>query len=298
MKIAAIQSKKNFWYDTNSRNDYPLSKCIALRDEFMEKEFLLIEQALKEGNDLVVTIEAFNASINLDDNRYDFSEVCEPLDGELMARFCDLSKKYGAYIVAGLYTTKDKKAYNSACLFSPDGRLAQVHNKVHLPAGEELSITHGDSYRIFKTPFGNIGMLVCWDLQFPEAARELALMGADIICCPTWGCEDIYVRCRAYENSITLAIAMGVCSDSEIWEGCDPSCIIDNMGNISAIGTREGSQIVSCELDIKKEPAPQYGSERYTKHSSMRRTRLTQRRPDSYKQITEKIPPLYKRYTI
>ena len=291
MRISVIQSRLAFAYDPKNPGSYDLEKCTELCEKFLGREFEQIERVLKEGSNLVVTIEGFNATVRPDDDRYHFPDIAEPLDGELMKRFLTLTRKYGAYIVAGLYTSQNGKAYNSAVLFGPEG-IVGVHNKVHLPAGEENGITPGDKYEVFETEFGNIGMLVCWDLQYPEAARELALKGADIIACPTWGCESIYVNCRAYENSVTLAVAMGV----PLCDTCYPSCIIDNMGNTVAVASRELSQTLSADIDIKAEPAPQYGSEGVTGHTSMRHTRAVQRRPDTYKTICEQNPPILNRY--
>lgn len=295
MKITVLQSQPAFSYDIHNPGDFDLEKCIRLSNEFLDKEFARMEEFLQQGTKFLVTIEGFNATVSPEDPRYNYAEVAEPLDGPLMQRFCALTKKYDAYIVGGLFTSQNGKAYNSAILFGPEG-IVGVHNKVHLPAGEEIGITPGDKFEVFDTPYGKIGMLVCWDLQFPEAARELALLGADLIACPTWGCELKYVPCRAYENSVTLAVAMGIPYGIPLWDGCDPSCIVDNMGNVLGIAGKEGPDAVTIDVDIKKEPAPQYGSENYTGFTSMRRTRLIQRRPDTYKEVSAPVPAVMKRY--
>ena len=296
MKIGVLQSRLPIGYDTRNPGDFDFEKCRRLSAEFMDREFVKLENALADGVKLIVTVEGFNVSVNCDDTRYDFAQAAEPLDGPLMKRFCALSGKYGAYIVAGLYTRQNGRVYNSAVLFGPEGTIEGIHNKVHLPAGEEIGVTPGDRFRVFDTPYGKIGMLVCWDLQYPEAARELALQGADLICCPTWGCEMKYVPCRAYENSVTLAVAMGLPAGAPLWAGCDPSCVVDNMGDVAALAGREQEGVVTAEIDVRREPAPQYGSERYTGHTSMRQTRLSQRRPDTYREIVKERPALADRY--
>ena len=295
MKISVLQTKQDFWYGPDQLEDFPLERCIAAYNAHMDAEFAKLEEILRQGTKLLVTIEGLNWLVNPMDPRYDFAQMAEPLDGPLMQRFCALSKKYGAYIVGGLYTAQNGRAYNSAVLFGPEGTIVGVHNKVHLPAGEELDITPGDKFEVFETLYGNIGMLVCWDLQFPEAARELALLGADIIAVPTWGCEMKYVPCRAYENSVTLAVAMGMPGDGKL-DYRDPSCIVDNMGNVLAAGSRTQADVVTAEVDIRKEPAPQYGSEVFTGWDSMRRTRLSQRRPETYRETVKPVPEVMKRY--
>ncbi len=296
MRICVFQSKQPFDYDVNSPGVYDREYCLALGEEYYEREFRRMDEVLSKGVDLLVTIEAFNVLVKPFDNRYDFADFACTLDGELVGRFLSLSKKHGAYIVAGLHTLEYGKVYNSAVLCGPDGKIVGVYHKVHLPAGEEKYTEAGDKYEVFETPFGNIGMLVCWDLQYPEAARVLALMGADLIVCPTWGCELTYVPARAYENSVTLAVAMGIPANEPLWEINAPSCIVDNMGRVLAMARRDGEDAVFADIDIKKEPEPQYGSQWHTGHTSMRRTRLSQRRTDTYSLLTEGNPPLKKRY--
>ena len=72
--------------------------------------------------------------------------------------------------------------------------------------------------------------------------------------------------------------------------------MVDNMGNILGIANRETSDAVTVDVDILAEPAPQYGSETFTGFTSMRRTRLIQRRPDTYKEVVAPSPALLKRY--
>lgn len=296
MKIAILQSKQPFDYDVKNPKEYDREYCLKLGKEYYDREFSRMEDALAAGAKLLVTIEAFNVLVKPQDERYDFSDFAEPKDGALMKRFSALAERYSAYIVAGLHTLEEGKVYNSAVLFAPSGKIEGIYHKVHLPAGEELYTLPGDSYEVYETPYGNIGMLVCWDLQYPEAARILALKGADIIVCPTWGCEMTYVPARAYENSVTLAVAMGIPANVPLWEINSPSCIIDNMGRVVAMARREGEDLIFADIDIKKEPEPQYGSAYYTGHTSMRRTRLSQRRPDTYGYLCEKSVELMKRY--
>ena len=296
MKIAVLQTKQPFDYNPSAPGVYDREYCLKLGEEYYEREFARMEFALSEGAKLLVTIEAFNQLIKPQDTRYDFREFAERVDGALMKRFCALSKKYSAYIAAGLLTLEEGKVYNSAVLFTPEGEIGGIYHKVHLPAGEELYATPGDSYEVYETPYGNIGMLVCWDLQYPEAARILALKGADIIVCPTWGCEMTYVPARAYENSVTLAVAMGVPANIPLWEINSPSCILDNMGKVCAMAKRDTEDLIFADIDIKAEPKPQYGSAYHTGHTSMRHTRLSQRRPDTYGYLAEAEVKLMERY--
>ncbi len=259
--------------------------------------FKMLEQAAAEGADLAVTIETVNGIGALGDARLSYPEIFEGVDGPQVKRFSEAAKRHRMHIVAGLLLTIDGKTYNCAVLFDSKGEIVGIHKKVHLPAGEEINVAYGDKFEVFHTEIGNIGMLVCWDMQFPEAVRELALGGADLICCPTLGWENIYGLARAYESSVSIAAAMAA------WEGgyteyCDPSCIVNNMGRIIAAGPRAGVAVVTADLDITKEPDPQYGSQAFYPSHSMRKTRFSQRRPETYRLINAPLEetPLYKRY--
>lgn len=291
MLISVIQSKQRFDYDPTNPKDFDLEKCRAATNPMIEEGFDMIEKAAADGSKLIVTIEGFNSPLSVHDKRYSFLDIAEPMDGSMIKRFSKIAARYGSYIVAGIYTKRDNKVFNSAVLFGPAGKIVGIFDKVHLPAGEEWHVTPGDKYPVFETEYGNIGMLVCWDMQYPEAARELSLGGADIIALPTWGWENIYGLCRAYENSVYVAAAMGIpCLKNGLWDSNDPSCIVDNMGKILAVGGRNCFQIVTMEVDIKKEPQPQYGSGQITGLSSMRQIRAMQRRPDTYKLIVRNKP--------
>ena len=296
MKISVIQQKFEFGYDHEGEPP-SLEMLTARAEERLDECFLMIGEAAKAGCDLAVTIETVNAKTALGDVRYPYTELYEGTDGKCARRFSEAARRHKIYIVAGLLLSIDGAADNCAVLFDRRGEIVGIHKKVHLPAGEELHVAAGDRYDVFDTEFGKIGMLVCWDMQFPEAARELALGGADLICCPTLGWENIYGLSRAYENSVNIAAAMRV-FDKDDPSLVSPSCIVDNMGSIVASAEVGRVCVATAEIDIKKEPAPQYGSTRYYPSRSMRKTRLSQRRPDTYRlaSLPNEETPLYRKY--
>ena len=293
MKIAVLQQYAPVTY--NRFKELPnLDDLKAMGEKSVERCLELIDEAALKGAELCVTIETVNAYIALGDTRFTYTET---LDGETVKRFSEAAKRHKMHIVAGLALSIDGSPYNTAVLFDDNGEIIGIHKKVHLPAGEELHFSHGDRLEVFETKFGRIGMLVCWDMQFPEAARELALADVDLIACPTYGWENIYGLSRAYENSVY--IAAGMCTYRHgLWPENDPSCIVDNMGRILAACERDSEGIATAEVDIKKEPATQYGSENYYPSNSMRKTRFSQRRPEVYRLINKPNAetPLYKRY--
>ncbi len=296
MKISIIQQKMGVGY---GYGDEPLAlDLLRINTENRLNEcFSLIEQAAKEGTDLAVTIETVNLYTALGDTRFAYTDLYGGTESEIVKRFSAAAKNFGIYIVAGLLLTLEGKAYNCAVLFGRQGEIVGIHRKVHLPAGEELHVSAGDRFDVFPTELGNIGMLVCWDMQFPEAARELALGGADLICCPTLGWENIYGLSRAYENGVTIAAAMSA-TDGEYSNLCSPSCIVDNMGNIVKAAASNYVGVITAEVDILREPAVQYNSHLFYPSHSMRKTRFSQRRPETYRLQNRPLceTPLYLRY--
>ena len=296
MKISLLQQIPRSGY--GSLGELELDVLKELSTLTLEDTFEMIDEAGRRGSDLAVTVEGINMHLHWADMRWPYPEVYEGLDSPLVRRFCQSAQKWKMHIVAGLYLTIEGKTYNCAVLIDDEGRIIGIHRKIHLPAGEEYQVTHGDRIEVFDTKLGRIGLQVCWDMQFPETARIQALMGADLLVVPTWGWENIYGLCRAYENSVYIAAAMGVGSSAGLPDSTDPSCVVDNMGRIIASGDRFHAAVITCDVDIHKEPEPQYGSEHFMNAASMRQTRFSQRRPDCYELIDQPLvqTPLYARY--
>ena len=135
----------------------------------------------------------------------------ETVPGETTAMICELCRKLDIYAVVGLLEREESKIYNSAFVAGPQGLVAN-YRKCHLPIlGIDRFADKGDALPVIELPFARIGILICYDLRFPEAARSLALRGIDILIIPTnWpeGAEsspDFLSRARAWENRIFVA---------------------------------------------------------------------------------------------
>ena len=109
-----------------------------------------------------------------------------------------IAKKYNLYIVAGIYEKDGDTVYNTAVLISRTGEYAGKYRKVCLPREEiQGGITPGKSLPVFDTDFGRIGLMICWDVFFPEPARTLAHKGAEVIFLPIWGGNLTLAKARA-----------------------------------------------------------------------------------------------------
>ena len=134
-----------------------------------------------------------------------YVEASEPVPGPSTEYLGSLARQHKMYIVAGLLERDGPVVYNTAVLMDREGKLAGRYRKVTLPREEiEGGVTPGDSYPVFDTDFGRIGMMICWDLQFPEVAQNLAMNGAEVILMPIWGGNLTLASARAIENQIWL----------------------------------------------------------------------------------------------
>ncbi|MBI5021440.1 MAG: acyltransferase [Ignavibacteriales bacterium] len=158
--------------------------------------------------DLYVLPELFNTGYNF----IDLSEVqslAERSDGYTFQAIAEFAKKRKCYIVYG-FTEKAESFFNSCALVGPEG-LIGVYRKIHLFYREKLFFATGNlGFPVFDLPFGKIGLMICFDWIYPEAARTLALKGANLIAHPSNlvmpYCPDAMIT-RCLENKIFSATA-------------------------------------------------------------------------------------------
>jgi predicted amidohydrolase len=171
-----------------------------------------------------------------------YSDVSEAVPGPSTEFLGSLASQYNIYIVAGLLEQDGPVIYNTAVLIDREGKLAGKYRKVSLPREEiEGGITPGNSYPVFDTDFGRIGMMICWDLQFPEVARQLTIQGAEVIFMPIWGGNLTLASARAIENQVWL-----VSSSYDMKTG-----IFDLEGELIA-EANEQDPVVVVEVDLNQ----------------------------------------------
>ncbi|MBT3382663.1 MAG: carbon-nitrogen hydrolase family protein [Prolixibacteraceae bacterium] len=171
-----------------------------------------------------------------------YIEVSETIPGPSTKFLGQLAKKHNMYIVAGIYEKEGPVVYNTAILLGRDGELQGKYRKVALPREEiDGGITPGENFPVFDTDFGKIGMMICWDVFFPEPARMLALNGAEVIFMPIWGGNLTLAKARSIENQIYL-----VSSTYGMKTG-----VFDKNGKIIVEGTEE-NPVVVVEVDLNQ----------------------------------------------
>lgn len=139
-------------------------------------------EAVNNGANLIVLPELTNTGYFFQ-NRQDAFDHAEAVpDGPSVGSWEDFARHHQVYLVAGLTEREGSKLYNTGVLVGPDGFIGK-YRKAHLWNLEKLWFTAGDSgFPVFDTPIGRIGLLICWDIWFPEVPRILSQQGADIIC--------------------------------------------------------------------------------------------------------------------
>jgi predicted amidohydrolase len=152
-------------------------------DETFARIERVLEQARRRGASLVVLPESALGGYMREPLPHESAPVLPPAldpDGPEIARLVRLA---GDMVICAGYTEAGPdRPYSAAVCVSGDGVLGR-HRKVHLPPAERFAFSAGDGFAAFDTPVGRIGMLLCYDKLFPEAARTLALDGAEIIAC-------------------------------------------------------------------------------------------------------------------
>jgi predicted amidohydrolase len=157
--------------------------------------------------------------------------------------FRRLANTYKTHIVCGSFIKKVKKKYfNTSLLINNKGNIVLEYRKNNLWLSERKYLDYGEKMACVETPLGKIGIIICWDLTFPEASRRLARRGAEIICCPSYwtvdqtgilerhlsGNEKIFVNsicpARAIENEVLFIYANGAgvakySQQTEMWRG-------------------------------------------------------------------------------
>jgi predicted amidohydrolase len=170
-----------------------------------------------------------------------FTEVAQRVPGPTINLIAQRANDYGIFVAFGMVTKEKVESvlYNSAILVGPDGELIEVYNKVHLRGEERMAFREGYRLPVAETEIGSIGLMVGYDLAYPEVARCMAMDGADLICClANWEAADIdewkiYLRSRAYENSLFVAGANRVGEDVTLNYGGE-SMIIGPRGEVFA----------------------------------------------------------------
>jgi len=267
----------------------------------LEKAITKIIEAAKKGANIVCLQELFTSLYFCDIEDYDNFKLAESIPGKTTDELCKVAAEHQVVIIASLFEKRTEGLYhNTTAVIDADGKYLGKYRKMHIPDDpaffEKFYFTPGDlGYKIFETKFAKIGVLICWDQWYPEAARITALMGAEILFYPTaigWAtAQDEATNTEQYNAWQTIqrshAVANGVHVVSvnrvgfeqegamKFWGG---SFVSNPFGTLIYKASHELEEVTVVEIDTQK-------TDHYRTHWPF----LRDRRIDSYEPITKRF---------
>jgi len=218
----------------------------------------------------------------------------EPL---FLEQVTPIARQYRMMVAACYYRAEGDGLFNDAVLVGREGETVGMYHKVHLPCPLDWPMTEagvftaGSTFPVFETDIGRVGFLICYDIEFPEAAACLALNGADLILHPTVGYNfpdeeevvaEARLRARAVDNSLALAYA-------NFGPAPGRSAIYTANGNQVACAGRGVDALAVADVDLRARRPMHWGDLGYEDH---RDQLARKRRPDTYGVLTQSRPPL------
>ena len=234
--------------------------------ENVEKALAYVAEAAAAGAQLVTLPETFHFRGPSAARR----ESAERIPGPLSERLSASAKEHGIFLLAGSYNElhddeADSRTFNTSQLFGPDGATLATYRKIHLfdaviagkvKAMESSRNRPGDRAVVADTPFGRVGMTVCYDLRFPELYRTLAQAGATILFAPSNFAErtgrdhwEPLIRSRAIENGAFVIAPATIGNGGTSFEAFGRSMIVDPWGTVVACAPDvEGVTVTTVDL--------------------------------------------------
>lgn len=157
----------------------------------IKKAKSLVRAAAANGANIILLQELFETPYFCQDQLADHFALAAPFEGnKLIAEFAALAKELGVVLLVSFFERAGRAHFNSVAIVDADGKILGHYRKSHIPDGpgyqEKFYFTPGDTgFKVWNTKFGVIGCGICWDQWFPESARAMALMGAEVLLYPT-----------------------------------------------------------------------------------------------------------------
>ncbi|RON83828.1 nitrilase family protein [Pseudomonas fluorescens] len=232
--------------------------------ENLRQSLILAQEAANGGANLIVLPELSSTGYYFSNRQdaFDHSELIP--DGPSVQAWMNFAREHKVYLAAGLTERDGMRLFNTAVLVGPDGFIGK-YRKAHLWNLEKLWFTPGDlGFPVFETPIGRIGLLICWDIWFPEVPRILTQQGADIICSlNNWvwtppplfdeagKCMASYLTMTAaHVNNVFIAAASRIGEERGArYLGC--SLIAGTNGwPIGAVASADKQEILFADIDL------------------------------------------------
>jgi N-carbamoylputrescine amidase len=275
--------------------------CTASKENNLDKAISKIKDAAQKGAQIICLQELFGSLYFCDTESYDHFLLAETVPGPSTNILSSLAAELNVVIIASLFEKRAQGLYhNTTAVIDADGSYLGKYRKMHIPDDpayyEKFYFTPGDlGYKVFKTKFATLGVLICWDQWYPEAARITALMGAEILFYPTaigWSTEqneatntEQYNAWQTIQKSHAVANGVHVVSVNRVgleqngamqfWGG---SFVSNPFGTLlyKASHDQEETAIIPIDTEL---------TDKYRTHWPF----LRDRRIDSYQPITQRF---------
>lgn len=245
--------------------------CDWNRKKVLDNAEKLVREAAKRGANIILLQELFETPYFCQRHDFKYMELATTVENnEAIKRFSIIAKELDVVIPVSFFEKAGNKAFNSIAIIDADGTNLGVYRKTHIPDGmpyaEKFYFTPGDTgFKVWKTKYANIGVGICWDQWFPETARSMALLGAEMLLYPTAiGSEptlDIdskphWQRCMQGHAAANI---MPVIASNRIGKEIDgesemtfygSSFITDETGDIIVEADRDTESVITAELNL------------------------------------------------
>lgn len=273
--------------------------CVKDKAANLKKAIGQIKKAAEKGAQIVCLQELFTSLYFCDEEDHHNFQLAEAIPGPSTEALSQVAASHKVVIVASLFEKRAQGLYhNTTAVIDADGTYLGKYRKMHIPDDpgfyEKFYFTPGDlGYKVFKTQYATIGVLICWDQWYPEAARITTLMGAEVLFYPTaigwaetqdnetnteqYNAWQTIQRSHAIANGVPVVAVNRVGSEAGVsfWGGtflCNP------FGTLLYKASHNREETEVTEIDLKK-------SDHYRVHWPF----LRDRRIDSYHQITKRF---------
>lgn len=165
--------------------------CLGTVEENIKKADSLVREASSNGANIILLSELFERQYFCQERRYEYYDYAKSLEeNDAVNHFKKVSKELGVVLPISFYEKDGNVLYNSIAIIDATGEVLGVYRKTHIPDDhfyqEKFYFTPGDTgFKVWNTKFGKIGVGICWDQWFPETARAMALLGAELLFFPT-----------------------------------------------------------------------------------------------------------------
>lgn len=258
--------------------------CTEDKFENLKRGIQASREAAKAGAKVICFPElAFEPFYPQYDNPSNPNKLAEPIPGPITEAFSELAAEFEVVVILNLYELDRDKAYDSSPVINTDGSIMGTTRMVHIT---DYACFHEQKYYapgdhgapVYDTPFGKIGVAICYDRHYPEYMRALALAGAEIVFIPQAGTvgewpDGLYeseVRTAAFQNGYFAALCNRVGKEPKLTFAGE-SFVSDPSGEIIARAAEGEEEILYCNLDLSKVA---------TSHAQ--KLFLPDRRPDLY----------------